>query len=441
MAGFWIKALQLVFSLSILVILHELGHFIPARLFKTRVERFFLFFDWPRALVKKRYKGTVYGIGMLPLGGYVKIAGMLDEHMDKAQIKSAPKPWEFRSKPAWQRLIIMIGGVTVNVLSAFFIYAMLLYADGERYLPVKNMKYGIVTDTIGHQIGFENGDKILEIDGRSPERSASLVPDILLSDSVLVKRDGKPHTIYLSDADKKRIVEEKGRFYVLPRMPYVVSRVVENSEAQRASLRPGDRILAIAGKPISFADEVVTEIPAHKGDTIALMVQRGAQRLRLPVFVPEKGLIGIQGWDASHFLRVATQDYGFFAAFPAGVRQTRAVLSRYVKQFALILNPHTGAYKSLGGVGSLGKLFPNTWDWSAFWHVTAFLSIALAFLNVLPIPALDGGHVVFVLWELITGRKPHQKVLEYAQLAGFFILMALILYANGNDLMRWAFDR
>lgn len=441
MSGFWIKALQLVLSLSILVILHELGHFIPARLFKTRVEKFFLFFDWPRALVKKKYKGTVYGIGMLPLGGYVKIAGMVDEHMDKQQLKTAPEPWEFRSKPAWQRLVIMIGGVTVNVLLAFFIYAMLLYADGERYLPVKNMEYGIVTNAVGHRVGFENGDQILEIDGRSPRRSESLVPDILLSDSVLVVRNGVQKTIYISDVDKKRIVEENGRFYILPRVPYAVARVVAHSEAERAGLRPGDRILALGGKPISFADEVVAEIPTHKGDTIDLMVQRGDRRASLAVFVPEKGKIGILGYGAAHFLKMETKAYGFFASFPAGVRRTRAVLSRYVKQFALILNPHTGAYKSLGGVGTLGKLFPDTWDWSAFWHVTAFLSIALAFLNVLPIPALDGGHVAFVLWELITGKKPHQKVLEYAQIAGFFILMALILYANGNDLMRWAFDR
>ncbi|MEH0007264.1 MAG: RIP metalloprotease RseP [Flavobacteriales bacterium] len=441
MEGFWIKALQLILSLSILVILHELGHFIPARLFKTRVEKFFLFFDWPRAMVKRKYGDTVYGIGVLPLGGYVKIAGMVDERMDKAQIKVPPKPWEFRSKPAWQRLIIMIGGVAVNVLLAFFIYAMLLYANGEQYLLVRNMKYGVVTDSIGHQIGFENGDKILEIDGSLPQRSASLVPDILLSDSVLVARNGKQKTIYLGDADKKRIIEESGRFYIRPRVPYAVARVVGNSEAERAGLRPGDRILAIAGKPISFADEVVTEIPTHKGDTINLMVQRGDRRVSLAVFVPEKGKIGILGYGAAHFLKMETKAYGFFASFPAGVRRTHAVLNSYIEQFKLIFNPDTGAYKSLGGVGTLGKLFPDTWNWSAFWGVTAFLSIALAFLNILPIPALDGGHVVFVLWELITGKKPHQKVLEYAQIAGFCILMTLILYANGNDLIHLIFNR
>lgn len=439
MEVFLIKALQLIASLSLLVILHELGHFIPARLFKTRVEKFFLFFDWPRALFKKKYKGTVYGIGMIPLGGYVKIAGMVDESME--ELGALAEPWEFRAKPAWQRLIIMLGGVTVNILLAFFIYAMLLYANGEQYLPVKRMKYGIVTSAIGHRIGLENGDKILQIDGRVPERLSALAPGVILGDSLLVERHGQRISIALQGADKKRIIEQKSRFFIAPRTPYEVARVLPRSQAQIAGLAPGDRILAVDGKPTPFADQVVAEIPKHKNDTISLTLQRGTRRMERQVFVPQKGIIGVAAYGAAHLFGVETRKFGFFESFPAGVKRTYMVLVNYIKQIRLILNPDTGAYKSIGSVGTIGQLFPSTWNWTAFWSITAFLSVMLAFLNILPIPALDGGHVVFVLWELFTGTKPHQKVLEYAQIVGFFILLALLIYANGNDLIRFFSNR
>lgn len=441
MGEFWIKAAQLVVSLSVLVILHELGHFIPAKLFKMRVEKFFLFFDWPRALLKKRFGNTTYGIGLIPLGGYVKIAGMVDESMDKAQLAKPPCPWEFRAKPAWQRLIVLVGGVTVNLLLAFFLYSMLLYANGEQYLPVKSMRYGIVTDSIGQRIGLRNGDRILQIDGRVPERVSKLVPSLILGDSLQVQREGHLEVIYIGDSVKRWIIEHRAPFSIFPRIPYQIAQVVDHSEAQKAGLLPGDKILSINGEPASFFDQVIAAIPQYRNDTIRLGLQRGTQRIERRVFVPQEGIIGIAHYGFSHFLPIKTREFGFWASFPAGLQRTYEMLRGYIKQLELIFNPYTGAYKSLGGVGTVGKLFPGTWNWTAFWSITAFLSIMLALLNILPIPMLDGGHIVFVLWEMLSGRKPNPKVLEYAQMLGFFLLLALLLYANGNDLIRFFSNR
>ena len=437
-----IRVAQLVLSLSILVILHELGHYIPAKLFKTKVEKFFLFFDWPRAIVKKKIGETVYGIGMLPLGGYVKIAGMIDESMDSEQMKKSPQPWEFRSKPTWQRLIIMIGGVSVNVLLAFFIYAMILYTWGEQYLPTENAKYGIVTDSIGHSMGIQNGDKILRIDGKKVQRFSQIPGELILGDEVTVLRNEEQITLPIDNLTKKAWIKKRNRA-IVPRTPYDIGLVTDNSEAKKGGLKVGDRLISINNQPMLFADEFLVAFKQFKGDTINLGIEREGEAMNLDIFIPKEGLIGIDGGGLplNNYFEIKSKEVGFFESIPMGVDKTILTLRTYVRQFKLIFNREIEGYKAVGGLVSIGSIFPAFWNWQIFWSMTAFLSIMLAFLNLLPIPALDGGHVVFVLWEMVSRKKPSQKILMYAQIVGFIFLLTVLILANGNDIYRLLLNR
>jgi regulator of sigma E protease len=442
-----LQAAQLILSLSILVIMHELGHFIPAKLFKCRVEKFYLFFDWPISLVKKKIGETVYGIGLLPLGGYVKIAGMVDESMDKEQMKQPAQPWEFRSKPAWQRLIIMIGGVTVNVLLAFLIYAMTLYTWGETKLPVANMKDGIwAVDSLNQQLGLQTGDKILAVNNQPVTYFEDLPAALLLGETITIDRGGEKKTITVPVNFIEQIVEQgKRTSLVLPRIPAIVGEVADSLYAKKAGLLEKDIIRSIDDKPVRYFDEVKPLLAGRAGDTIRLGVDRDGQLVTLTTVLSADASIGFRPalpsmdeLEKAGVYSFETRTYGFFASFPAGVSKTIDKLNFYVQQFKKILNPSTGAYKGIGGFKSMGSIFPkNEWNWEVFWNITAFFSIVLAFMNLLPIPALDGGHVVFTLYEMITGRKPSDKFLEYAQIVGMVILLGLILYANGNDWLGW----
>jgi regulator of sigma E protease len=430
-----VKAAQFFLSLSILIVLHELGHFIPAKIFKTRVEKFYLFFDPWFSLFKKKIKGTEYGIGWLPLGGYVKIAGMIDESMDTEQMKQPPQPWEFRSKPAWQRLIIMIGGVTVNVILAIVIYAGTLAYWGEEYLPTENVKFGISVNEVGRQVGFQNGDKIVSVDGQTISNFAKVPLEIILgAERVQVMRNGSLETIIITDEDIKNIITAPG--FMSPRIPYIVGQFAENSAAEAAGLLLDDQVVAFNGKKLMYFDEYVDSIPEYAGKTIALTVLRGGMPVNVNIDVPESGRIGVYPGQDPNWFKTETRTYSIAEAIPGGWRKSKETLSNYIRQFKIIFNPDTEAYKSVGGFITIGSQFPSTWDWMFFWNFTAFLSIMLAFLNILPIPALDGGHVVFVLWEMLTGKKPPEKVLEYAQMVGFIILLGLLFFANGQDILR-----
>lgn len=434
-----IKAAQFFLSLSILIVLHEFGHFIPAKIFKTRVEKFYLFFDPYFSLFKKKIGGTEYGIGWLPLGGYVKIAGMIDESMDKDQMSKPAEPWEFRSKPAWQRLIIMIGGVLVNLILAVVIYAGMLYAWGEQYIPVSEInQYGIATDSVGNKLGLQTGDKIIKIGGKEVNMFKEVPMEIILSDDMDVERDGQQLHLTFDSSVKEQLI--KSSRFVSYRIPYYVGDFSSGSEAQKSGLKTGDEVVSLNGKPMKYFDEYIENIPLHKGDTISLGVLRGNVSMVFKVLVSDEGKIGVypEG-DLSKYYNLETIEYGLFESIPQGSIKAYDMLVNYIRQFKLIFTPETGAYKSVGGFLSIGKQFSSTWDWQRFWSFTAFLSIMLAFLNILPIPALDGGHVVFVLWEMISGKAPSEKVLEYAQIVGFVILMSLVVLANGNDILKTFF--
>lgn len=433
----FIQAAQFLLSLSILIVLHEFGHYIPAKIFKTKVEKFYLFFDPWFSLFKRKIGETEYGIGWLPLGGYVKIAGMVDESMDKEQLKAEPKPWEFRTKPAWQRLIIMVGGVTVNVILAIVIYAGMMMYYGEEYLPVDNIKNGLMFDENAKAMGLKNGDLVVAVDGQPIERFSAIPKEILLSEqSITVVREGQRLDLPVNSADKKALIAEQSQMVAL-RMPYVVGSFTDSSAARDAGLREGDSIVSLNGQALPYFDQYVDAIPDYAGGAVRLGFYRKGQLQELTIPVPEEGKIGVylKGMRLDRYYQVETRRYGFLAAVPAGVNKAQSVLTDYIRQFKLIFTPETEAYKQVGGFITIGKQFDTRWNWQRFWAFTAFLSIMLAFLNILPIPALDGGHVVFVLWELISGRKPPEKVLEYAQMVGFVILLALILLANGNDVL------
>ncbi|MEQ8907687.1 MAG: RIP metalloprotease RseP [Vicingaceae bacterium] len=432
-----IQASQLILSLSILVVLHELGHFIPAKLFKTKVEKFYLFFDPWFSLFKTKKGETEYGIGWLPLGGYVKIAGMIDESMDKEQMKQDPQPWEFRSKPAWQRLIIMIGGVTVNVILGMAIYAMVLFVWGTEYIPTENVKYGIYTDTSATQIGLKNGDKILSVDGEKVEKFSDIQMKILLEDvqQIEVKREGRRETVKIPKGTVAEMIKKQKSFMEPAYLP-VVEQVVSGSNAEAAGLQKGDQVVAINGIQTPFFQDVVKQLGNHREEEVTLVVERNRQEVELKAEVTPNGTLGFAVQPPSQQLTVATQQYGFFEAIPAGVNKAYDSFDNYIKQMKLIFKPETEAYKSLGGFLTIGKAFSPQWDWQRFWSFTAFLSIILAIMNILPIPALDGGHVMFLIYEIITGRKPHDKVMEYAQIAGIIILLSLMFLANGNDILR-----
>lgn len=445
-----LKAAQLILSLSILVILHEFGHYITARWFKCRVEKFYLFFDPWFSLYKKKIGDTEYGIGWLPLGGYVKIAGMVDESMDKEQLKQPAQPWEFRSKPAWQRLIIMIGGVTVNILLAFAIYAMILMVWGEKNIESKSMKYGIAFhDPLLEEIGFKDGDQITAVDGKSINGFSEILKKLLVANNnVTVVRDGKTMDIPMPVDLIGTLVEKKRqseRPLLTPRVPVVILEVPETSPVFKAGLRANDKLMQVNGHSIQFRDELDQVMDTlRKGQSISLVYQRNNALDTISSTLPEDALIGFlspalpEQFDSLGVYKYTVKKYGFFAAIPAGISRAGEELQFYIDQFKKILSPETGAYKGVGGFKAMGSVFSGKgWDWEHFWTITAFFSIVLAFMNLLPIPALDGGHVVFTLIEMITGKKPSEKFLEYAQIVGMILLLSLMLYANGNDWFGW----
>ena len=444
---------QLILSLSILVILHEFGHFLPAKWFKCRVEKFYLFFDPWFSIVKKKIGDTVYGIGWLPLGGYVKISGMVDESMDKEAMKLPPQPWEFRSKPAWQRLIIMLGGVTVNVLLAFFIYAMILFVWGEQKVVNNSFKNGIYcADSLLFKFGLNNGDKIIAINGNEVKYFDDVPAKLITASTVTVEQNGQQKTVNMPVDLIGQLVEKKkqGVGFIDIRREAIVGdiadKMFDTMYAKKAGLQPMDKIIAIDSVPVSFIDQVGALVEKKKNGTVQIEVERGGQKLALQSRVNGDGKIGLP-WigplemDSLGLIKIEDRKYSLLEAFPAGVAKTWEKLTGYVDQFKKMTNPKTGAYKGVGGFKTIGSIFPTPWDWESFWSITAFLSIILAFMNLLPIPALDGGHVLFTLGEMITGRKPSEKFLEYAQIVGMVLLLGLMLYANGNDWFGWGRSR
>ncbi len=433
-----IKILQFILSLSLIVIVHEMGHFLFAKLFKTRVEKFYLFFDPWFSLFKFRKGETEYGIGWLPLGGYVKISGMIDESMDREQMKQPPQPYEFRSKPSWQRLLIMLGGVLFNFILAIILYIMVLFSWGETYLPTQNVKYGIVTDSLGHEIGLRDGDKIISIDGNHIEDFYQIIPDIILNDrkQITVERDGKLVDLGIDKKFVPYIIKGQGR--IEARIPFHTFKVIDfmkESPAREAGIQIGDSLIGINGREFSYYDEYQNYIKNSKGSEVTVNIIRNGESLAFNLLPTGEGMIGIVR-NSEQPLELKTIKYGFIESVPAGISKGFQTMKDYLKQFRLIFSKDTKAYESLGGFITIGSIFPSIWNWQAFWELTAFLSIILAIMNILPIPALDGGHVMFLLYEVITGRKPGDKFLEYAQIVGLFILLALLLYANGNDILR-----
>lgn len=433
-----IKLLQFVMSLSILVIIHEIGHFILAKIFKTRVEKFYLFFDPWFSLFKIKKGETEYGIGWLPLGGYVKISGMIDESLDREQLKEPPQPWEFRSKKSWQRLLIMTGGVLFNFILAILIYVFVLYAWGETYLPASNVKYGIVTDTVGHSIGLRNGDKLLTVDNHYIDNFLQITPDIVLNNrkTIQVERDGKIINIEIPKDYKNYILKGKGQIDArIPFGPFVVTAFTKDSPSKTAGVAKGDELTGLDNMKFTYYDEFQKHLSDNKNKKIVLNLIRKGIPLDISVKPNTTGMLGISR-TVEQIFELKKVKYGFFQSFPAGIKKGFKTVTDYLKQFKLLFSKNSRAYESLGGFITIGKIFPGIWDWEAFWNLTAFLSIILAVMNILPIPALDGGHVMFLLFEVITGRKPSDKFLEYAQITGMVILISLLIFANGNDIIR-----
>ena len=441
---FLIKALQLIMSLSILVVLHELGHFIPAKIFKTKVEKFYLFFDPYFSLIKKKIGDTEYGIGWLPLGGYVKISGMIDESMDKEQMNKPPEPWEFRAKPAWQRLIIMLGGVTVNLLLGMFIYAMTLYAYGDKYLPNNNLTDGIwCVDSLSKEIGFLSGDKIISVDGEPVERFSSILEKTLTAKQVTVERNSKKEIIEIPNNFIEKLISNEKTMLFYPRIPAIISSFVENSNCKEAGLKVKDQIIRVNDLEVKYNDQIYDVLAGFKDSTINITVIREGSEINFETIVNADGTIGyypallsFTQLEELGIYKMEAKTYSLLSSFPAGYSKAMNKLGGYIDQFALILKPSSGAYKGVGGFGAIGGLFPAQWDWERFWNLTAFLSLMLAFMNILPIPALDGGHVVFLLYEIVAGKAAPEKIMEYAQVVGMIILLSLLVFANGNDILK-----
>ncbi len=453
-----IMAGQLMLSLMILVTLHELGHFLPARWFHTRVEKFYLFFDPWFALVKarkidgqwnvasifnknkaypdERKDVTEYGIGWLPLGGYVKIAGMIDESMDTEQMKQPPQPWEFRSKPAWQRLIIMLGGVTVNFILGFLLYSMVLWIWGEQYLPAANVKHGIYVDSLGIEMGLQDGDKVLAVGNQPFEKfnDRVVVREIIINDAktITVERDGKELQLPVDPKFVSILSSRNNKDKALfgPRMEFAVKGFSKNAPAEKAGLLPGDRILALNDTLTPYFHQFLFAIRQHKNEEVRVTVLRnGSDTLQFDIVTADNGTIGVYPVPFD----LQRQEYKLSEALPLGVTQGIGFLGDQMKAFGQMFRGKIKVSESLGGLGSIGGMFGAEWQWERFWRMTAILSLILAFMNLLPIPALDGGHVMFLLYEMVSGRKPSDKFLEYATTVGFILVLGLILYANGLD--------
>ena len=439
---FLIKAGQLLLSLSILVIIHEFGHFFFARLFKTRVEKFYLFFDPWFSLLKYKKGDTEYGVGWIPLGGYVKISGMIDESMDKEQMKEPAQPWEFRSKPAWQRLLIMTGGVVVNFVAAIVIFWMLLYAYGDNFIAAPNMKYGVQFDPMLHNIGFKDGDIILKVDTTNVfSLDKDFNKKLILENPKMatVKRKDSLITIHLPENYGQKLIGAGVKRLADYQVPFVIDSIIPGMPASSSNLAKGDSIVSINGQPAGYYHLFVNLAQKYKGDTVSFKVLRDTNLVSMQCAITDNGKVGVGNKPGSHFFKINTINYGFWEALPAGIDKGVTTLTEYAKSLKKVFTKE--GVSQLGGFGMMGSLFPPTWDWGAFWSLTALISVILAFMNILPIPALDGGHVMFLLYEIITRRKPSEKFMEYAQIAGMIFLFALLLYANGNDFFKWVFNK
>ncbi|MEM0992001.1 MAG: site-2 protease family protein [Bacteroidota bacterium] len=457
---FLVTAGQLVLSLSILIVLHECGHFFPARLFNTRVEKFYLFFDPWFSLFKKKIGETEYGIGWLPLGGYVKISGMIDESMDREQMQQEPQPWEFRSKPAWQRLIIMLGGVTVNFILGFFIYGMVFWVWGQIYLPTENAPYGMYADSLGMELGLEHGDKVLSVGDVPFDRfnQGIVIREIVINGATQMKveREGKTLDIPIDNDKWTKILSSStgSKNLFEARHPTVVSRVEEGKAADLAGIEVGDKLTSVNGKQAIYFQEFRRELmkyapkqekksflerlfggnePAPEPVIVQIGIQRGNEAFERDVELGANGRI----WILVETLETETEEFGFGEAMVKGVKEGWNFLVVQIKAFGKMFSGKISASDSLGGFGSIGSMFGSLWNWQNFWRMTAILSLILAFMNLLPIPALDGGHVMFLLYEIVTGRKPSDRFMEIATMIGFVILISLVLYANGLDVFRW----
>lgn len=435
-----IKILQLLFSLSILVIVHEFGHFAAAKIFKTRVEKFYLFFNPWFSIFKFTYRGTEYGMGWLPLGGYVKIAGMIDESMDKEAMKLPAQSWEFRSKPAWQRLIIMLGGVFMNVILAFVIYIAMLSVYGERYLPTSEVnKYGVSTDSLARSFGLMNGDRILSVDGHYVEDFSKIPLTLILEEAktIQLERNGEKININLPEGSIGKLVKHKSPTFLTVRIPFVAEGFSENSLAKAAGIEKGDTILGINNQIIKFFPDFRETIQQYKNKDVIVNVIRGADTLDFALSLGSEGLIGVYPRSQmDSFFTLNQKSYSFVQAIPAGVTKTIDGIDGYLKQLKLLFSPEVKAYESVGGFITIGSIFPAEFHWESFWRLTAFLSIMLGVLNLLPIPALDGGHVMFLFYEIVARRKPSDKFMEVAQIIGMAFLLGLMLFANGNDIVK-----
>lgn len=432
-----IKILQFLLSFSLLVLVHEFGHFTFARIFGVRVDRFKIFFG--KSIFSFRKGDTEWAVGWIPFGGYCKLSGMVDESMDTEFTKNEPQPYEFRSKPAWQRLFMMTGGVLFNLVLAFLIYVGMSMAWGDTYISTADMAYGYSFSSQAQAMGFRDGDRILSIDGKEYEDFDKMRIDLMLNQKgrVLVDRDGTVVEIIIPEGSVIKVMEDAD--FITPRYPFLLGQVIEGSGAAAAGLRAGDRLVSLDGRPLYFFNDYLRELPDYSGRTVEVGVERDSAGVRVlrtfDVAVSEDGRIGA-AVNMIAMTPIHTHKYSFWQAFPAGVKKTGEEMSSYWKQLKMIVKPKTEAYKSLGGPLAIGNIFPSKWNWEHFWSITALLSVVLAIMNILPIPALDGGHVLFLLYEMITRRKPSDNFVVYAQVVGMALLFALMIYVTWNDISR-----
>ncbi|MBM6498998.1 RIP metalloprotease RseP [Flavobacterium macrobrachii] len=438
-----IQVAQILFILSVLVILHEFGHYITARWFKVRVEKFYLFMDAGFSLFKKKIKDTEWGIGWLPLGGYVKLSGMIDESMDTEQMNQEPQPWEFRSKPAWQRLIIMLGGIIVNILLAWFIFTTMYATVGKKYISTEVLQQnGLAFGEVGQKAGFKNGDKIVSVDGEFQENFNRMIMDVLFSSEVVVNRGGQNVTLNLSDEQIKNILDKEGRNFVQARSSAIkIDSIIKNKEADKAGLKVGDSILAVNNNKVAFFDEFSTAVKQHINDSVTLKVLRGAEEKEIKVKVNNEGKLGFSVKHAVNDKFFVQQKMSFLEAVPAAIKESWSLLVYNVKSFKLILRPATGAYKQVKSPIGIARQLPDAWDWEFIWNFTALFSIGLAFMNLLPIPGLDGGHALFTTVEMITGKKLSDKAAGYVQTFGMVILLSLMALTFGKDIYQLIADK
>ncbi len=438
-----IKVIQFFLSLSLIIVLHELGHFIPAKLFKVRIEKFYLFFDIKYSLFKKKIGDTVYGIGWLPLGGYVKMSGIMDESMDKEQMEKPPQPWEYRSKPVWQRLIIILGGVTVNFILSLVIFIGMAYNYGSVEIPLNSIQGGVlITNPIFTEIGFKTGDKIIEADGKQIMTYPDLRKSIIGTETYTVDRDGELIEINMpfDFLGQLSISNDNSTFEL--RAPYIIQSVSDTSLNKNYDLQQGDIIVSINDQEIKYFDQSIPILDANRNQTVDVEISRNNVTYNKMLNVDADGKLGLYTGasriDMANlgYLELVNKSYSFAESIIKGSQNFISFFDSYLDQIVAIFNPSTGAYKGLGGFIAIGNIFPGTWDWQNFWGVTAFLSIMLGVLNVLPIPLLDGGHAVFLIYEMITGRKPSDKFIETVSIAGLAILLLLVIYANGNDIYK-----